>query len=392
VRAALLIAAKDARQRLRDRSLFLFTLALPLGLAFVFNLVFGGVDDGDEVFRYAVVDLDGGEAAASFTEEFLPAVESGGAITVRAVPTVAQGRELVEAGEVAAMFVVPAGFSEAVGSNRPATLEIVGDVDAQFGVQVARALAESYAADLAGVQLSVATALAAELGGAPVPAELARQAAAAPHPVLLAEAGADRRELDLTTYLSAGMAVFFLFFSVQFGVSGLLDERRQGTMARLLAAPIGRGSVLAGKLAVSLLVGMVSMGLLVAATTVLLGAAWGDPLGVALLVVAGVLAATGVMALVASLARTGEQASAWQAVIAVVLGALGGAFFPVYQVGGGLAAVSYLTPHRWFLQGLADLAGGGGAGVVWPAVAAMTGFAVVTGGVAVLRIPKLVRP
>lgn len=37
--AALLIAAKDARQRLRDRSLFVFALAVPMVLAFVFSLI-----------------------------------------------------------------------------------------------------------------------------------------------------------------------------------------------------------------------------------------------------------------------------------------------------------------------------------------------------------------
>jgi ABC-2 type transport system permease protein len=40
----LLIAAKDARQRLRDRSLFLYALVVPLGLAFVFSLILGDVD------------------------------------------------------------------------------------------------------------------------------------------------------------------------------------------------------------------------------------------------------------------------------------------------------------------------------------------------------------
>lgn len=383
----LLIAANDARQRLRDRSLLLFAFVLPLALAFVFSLILGGVDDTSDVFEYAVVDEDGGRAATVFTDHVLPAVAGSGAITVRTAPSAGAGRDLVERGEVAAVFVVPEGFSAAVDSGRPAELEIIGDVDATFGVQVARAIAESYTADLDAIRLAVATAR-----GAGDPADLAEQAAAVPSPVAVTDDAAGTRELDPKTYFSAGMAVFFLLFTVQWGVQSLLDERRTGTMARLLAAPIGRSSILGAKLLTSFGVGVVSMGMLAFATSLLLGARWGDPLGVAVLVVTGVLAATGIMAVVASLARTAEQAGNWQAIIAVVLGVLGGAFFPIHQAGGAIALLSYATPHRWFLQGLADLAGGDGAAVVWPSAAAMLVFALVTGLIAGLRRDRMVQP
>ena len=50
----------------------------------------------------------------------------------------------------------------------------------------------------------------------------------------------DASELDAATFYAAGMAVFFLFFTVQFGVSSILDERRDGTLARMLVAPVRR--------------------------------------------------------------------------------------------------------------------------------------------------------
>jgi ABC-2 type transport system permease protein len=396
VRAALLIAAKDLRQRVRDRSVLLFAVVLPLMLAVVFSLVLGGVDERSEVFEYAVVDLDGGPAAAGFTEQLLPAVAGGGAVEIRTVTATAAGRRLVTDGEVAALFVVPAGFSAAVDSGAPAALEVVGDVDATLGVQVARSIAEAYTGQLQSVRLSAATATATATGGEPADparvAELAARAAARASPVILTGAATGDRELDVETYMSAAMAVFFLFFSVQFGVLSLLGERQEGTMARLLAAPVSRASVLAGKLLTSFAVGVASMGVLAVGTSLLVGADWGEPLGVAVLVVAGVLAATGVVALVASFARTTEQAGNWQAIIAIVLGVLGGVFFPVAQVGGVVTTISYLTPHRWFLRGLADLSGGAGVPAVWPAAGAMVLFAVVTGAVAGLRISKVVRP
>ncbi len=394
MRAALLIAAKDLKERLRDRSAVLAGLVVPLGLAFIFNLTLGGLSTSGTRFTFAVVDADRSRVSARFVNDVLPQVERSGAIRLRDVPTEAQGRRLAANGDVAATIVVPTGFGAAVEGGRAAELRVIGDVDQPTATQVARSIAQGFATDLNSIRLSIATAV----GGDPAsvdPSTLAamiQRAQAVADPLVVADVAARTKELDLTTYYAAGMAVFFLFFTVQFGVSSLLEERKDGTLARLLAAPIRRGSILGGKLFVSFLLGVISMTTLIVATSVLLGARWGSPLGVGMLVVAGVLSAIGVMALVATLAKTSEQAGNWQSIIAVVLGLLGGVFFPISQVSGILSKLTYLTPQAWFMRGLGDLAGGGGPADVVPAVLAMLAFAAATGAMGMLRIGRMVRP
>lgn len=80
----------------------------------------------------------------------------------------------------------------------------------------------------------------------------------------------------------------------------------------------------------------------------------------ALLVAGPVLAGAGIMAAVAGVATTPEQAGNVQAIIAVLLGLLGGAFFQVAQGNNVLTNLAVLTPHHWFLRGSAT----------WPAVTA----------------------
>jgi ABC-2 type transport system permease protein len=392
--AVVRIAGKDLRERIRDRSALLMAIVLPLALAFIYDLIFGSAAT-PRPFEYAVVDLDGGEAAQVFVTDVLGEAEKQGYVTVRTAYGVTEGQDLAADGAVDAVFVLPAGFTAAVRGAGPAEIGVIGNVDSPTGADVARSIARSYAAEIDASRLAVAAVLA---GRDPAGvseqelAALAHRAAAAARPLVLEDVSAQEKILDTQTYFAAGMAVFFLFFTVQFGVSSLLDERAQGTLVRLLAAPIPRGAILGGKLLSSVMLGLLSMAVLVIATTVLMGAAWGDPLGVAMLVVGGVLSATGVTALVASLARTAEQAGGWQSVIAVVLGLLGGAFFPISQVGGVIATLGLVTPHAWFLRGLAELAGGGGPGAALPATAAMVGFAAATGAVAVIRLGKVVRP
>ena len=204
----------------------------------------------------------------------------------------------------------------------------------------------------------------------------------------LTDISASTKQLDTTTYFAAGMAVFFLFFTVQFGVSGLLEEEREGTLARLMAAPIPRISVISGKGLLSFLLGIISMGVLIVSTALLMGASWGAPLGVVLLVVAGVLSAVGIMGMVAAVAKTPEGAGNLGSIIAVVLGMLGGAFFPIGTTGGILASLTYLTPHAWFLRGLSELADGSPWTAALPATGAIFLFALVSSTIAWIMLRR----
>jgi ABC-2 type transport system permease protein len=132
------------------------------------------------------------------------------------------------------------------------------------------------------------------------------------------------------------------------------------------------------------------MAALVVATSVLLGADWGSPLGVAVLVVVGVLAAMSVAAVVGTLVHTAEQASAAASIVAVVSGLLGGAFFPVSSGSAALDVISRLSPHRWLLDGFRDLSFGEPASAVWPAVVAVGGFSLVLALIAARRADRWV--
>lgn len=377
MRSMLLIAGKDLRLRLRDRSAFIVGLIVPFGLAFIFSLILGNADESPVDLNFGFVDLDGSGVAAGFAEA-LEGIEAEGLLDLTVLTDEATARARLEAGEIGAVFVVPAGFGDAVEAGDGAAVEVIGDANSPTTTAVARSIAQSFAASIDGVRLAAATAAAT---GGDVGATIAQVQAAPPAVTLQGSEAADR-QLDLTTFFVAGMAVFFLFFTVQFGVTSLLDEQREGTMSRLKAAPIGQWSVIGAKGLVSLVLGVVSMTVLIAASSVLLGAEWGHPGGVALLVVSGVISAIGIMAVVAAFARTPEGAGNLQAVIAVGLGMLGGVFFPAPLGDGLLADLALLTPHRWFMTGLGDLAGGGGVAVVLPSVAALLAFGTVTGAIA----------
>ncbi len=390
MRAAVLILIKDLKLRARDRSVYLFALVVPLALTAIFSLILP--DFQAFSMTAAVVDEDGGEVAAGFAEGVVPALRDEGVIEQAEVADAAEARRLVEDGEIDAAWIIPPGFSEEVLAGRAAELTVLVNPDRTLAAEVATGIAEGFTARIEQISLAVATTAVAAGGEFDEAAlgQLAAELAETEPAIVLGSSDTEVRELDATTYLAAGMAVFFVFFSVQFGITGLLEERRQGTMPRLLAAPIPAVAIPLGKALGAFMIGITSMLALVVGSTVALGADWGRPLGVAILVLAVVFAALGVMALVGSFARTDEQASNFQSIVAVLLGMLGGVFFPISSEAVVLRAIALISPHGWFLRGLGELAGGDVSAVL-PAAAAMLAFGIVAAIPAAFRTRAVLR-
>ena len=394
MRTATLIAVKDLKLRLRDRSALIIGIVAPLSLAFILNLVFGSAFDLTEGLgiEYGFVDLDRSEISMSFAS-VLEQIESEGLFDFEAFADVETADTAVESGDLDSYFLLESGFGQAISANAPATIKVIGNVDSPTSTQIATSIANQFATGIEAAQLAVATT--SQVTSTPVSPEFFSSLNGDPQSAAfsyqLADISTATRQLDATTYMAAGMAVFFLFFTVGFGVLGLLEEERQGTLTRLMAAPISRASIVGGKAILAFLLGIISMFVLVVATSVLMGATWGAPLGVALLVTAGVLSAVGIIGLVAAVAKTPEGAGNIGSIIAVILGMLGGVFFQIGQSGDILSRLTYITPHAWFMRGLADLADGAPWTSALPAVGAIFVFALVTGVLSWLLLVRRLR-
>jgi ABC-2 type transport system permease protein len=148
LRPTLLIAAKDLRQRFRDRSGLVIAFVAPFLLATIIGLAFGSGDGFRFSATYAVVDDDRGPLAARFVDGVLAGPGLADLVTLRRVDT-AEARDLVDRGEADAAFLIPAGFSASVQRGGSATLTVLEAGASPVAGQVARSLAEGYAAQLA---------------------------------------------------------------------------------------------------------------------------------------------------------------------------------------------------------------------------------------------------
>jgi ABC-2 type transport system permease protein len=273
-----------------------------------------------------------------------------------------------------------------------ATVDLVVDPDAVISAQVARSILAGFASRIDAVQLSVATALIsdARLPEAETTAALAELAAATEEPIAIAELAVDDRLAGYATYYAAAMAILFIFLAAQFGIVSIHTERRTKTLQRMLSAPLHWWSILAGKLIVSMVLALVSMGVIILGTGLLLGATWGDPVALLVLVLSAALAATGVSLLTVAFTRNEEQASSAITIVSLTLAVIGGSFFPTSQGPEFMSQLSLLAPHAWFLDGVNDIATGGDIGSSMMSVVVLLAVGVVTGSLGLLRGKRLV--
>src|SRR5690606_26543616 len=165
---------------------------------------------------------------------------------------------------------------------------------------------------------------------------------------------AEQQPRSLTTMIlvqtGSAQAVFFALFSGQFGVLSIINERRSGTLQRMLATPTPRSIIITGKLFSTVVMIVVQISILLAALTLVasiveggLMLIWGSNLlAVAAVVLALALAVAGLGVLLMGLARTPEQVGPVGAILNILMGAVGGAF--------GFAAVlpvGYLSLIYW---------------------------------------------
>ncbi|MGI8514425.1 MAG: ABC transporter permease [Acidimicrobiia bacterium] len=383
MRNFLLITAKDLRLRIRDKSFFIIGLLAPLALAFIFNTVFGSAFSDVAEPQLGIVDTESVDSA-----QVLANIAQQVGASWQELGSKSEAETAIEEGELHAVFVVPDDFDSGLATGRIGIIGVISGIDAGITGDIAAGIARGYAHSLRQTQVSIASAIAA--GGDPATVVPAALASSGQSLVSLGEIEAEIRQLDLNTQTVAGMAMFFLLFTAQAGFLSLLEERNGGTLDRMLSTPTRPASILGAKAAVSVVLGIVSLVVLIIAGILLMDAKWGDPLGVALLVVVGVLAAVGIAAVTSGFAKTAEQAGNIQGIVGTVLGLLGGAFFPIGQDGGILARLTALTPHYWFNRGLSDLASGGGVGAALPAAGWLFVIAAVTALVAAFVIRKQV--
>jgi ABC-2 type transport system permease protein len=152
------------------------------------------------------------------------------------------------------------------------------------------------------------------------------------------------------------MVMFTLLVLLTSGASMLAIERKQGLLRRLASAPISRTELVAGKWGGRMALAVLQVGFAMLMGTLVFNMLWGPDLAMVALVLAswaGFCASAGL--LLGSLANSEKQAAGLGVLLANVLAALGGCWWPIEITPDWMQFVQKLLPTGWAMDALHKL-------------------------------------
>jgi len=376
---AVAVMTKDLRRRLRDPMSFLLWLGIPIAIAGMLQLAFGGGggDGGGPRAHVLVVDEDGsfvsGLLASAFSTDRGPDLPFSAELV-----DADEGRERIDAGDASALLVIPDGFGDALLREEPCVLSLVKNpaqtilpgmveeaasmlVDASFYLhrvlgEPLRAMAAEPPEGRDTLESAEVAAIATQINDV---MERALDLLTPPvmkvvtvGPEVVEEKGDDG---GFAALFFPSMLFMTLFFLAQGMSEDLWVEKDAGTLRRALVTPNRAAAFVAGKLCASLvLIATVTLvGMLLA------NAAFGIPLANLPLAVLWATASGAMLVLFLYLlqvfASSQRGGNLLANLVTMPLLMLGGSFFPFEAMPEGMAAIGRKTPNGWALVQLKSI-------------------------------------
>jgi ABC-2 type transport system permease protein len=373
------ITFKDIQILLKNRGNVILLFLMPM----VFIVIFSGAlaslgkpAQEDVRIPLAVVNLDSGQAA----QTLLAKLDAAGGVRVELYDA-AQAQSLLDEKKIFRVLTIPADFTASLTENRPTTLHLLNHTDAPtadthavqlvidgviqemvLGQQILLSL-EQMGAMQAGSSVEYQQAFGAERLQAQA---LSQFEAAQTNPLISVVQRLPLQKSDQKEMLTAAdtavpaCIILFVFLTAQTMATSIYQEKKTGSFRRLLAAPISKASLLAGKMLPNFLIGLGQTVVLFAfgAFGMKLMGLKAISLGndIPALVLVSVLLALCSSALgivIASLAHTEGQITGLSTLFLWGMGMV--SFVPAFLLQKTIGAFVYIVPHYWAKGALENL-------------------------------------
>jgi hypothetical protein len=360
LRDVIFIGRKDVRYQLREKETLVWVFFMPVVFFFFIGTITSGFS-GSGGLQKPVLALEA-ENAGFLGDQLVRRLKERGFEVVLPETTttpVAHARRLA----------LPPAFTDSVLAGRPVTARFHNEatgLDREYdNIRAGRAVYTVLADVIVGGQV----------GGSFMAESIARLNEM-PRALTLEVSRAGERKHPPSGFEQAIPGIMVMFVLLVMTTSGavlLVIERRQGLLRRIAATPIERRSVVLGKWAGRMALGVVQVAFGMLAGTVLFGMNWGANLGGVVLVMlayGALMASVGI--LLGNVARTEGQAIAAGVISSNVLAALGGCWWPIEVTPEWMQKLQLFLPTGWAMDAMHKLISfGQGPGSVAPHVAGM---------------------
>lgn len=409
----LAVAGKELQVLFKDRGNLVVLFLMPLLIASFISQIGRMVSPGEEAPEIKVHVYVVNQDAGPYGERVVDALRDIKVLAIRTLNTPEVADRQVADGKAAAAIIVPADFSQDINAYQPTQVQVIVDpVQTEAAGIVAGIMNQVVAEVNLWGEITYGIRAVLDKSGAMegATAEMRRAVEAQTLGVIMTQLAEMRqspaiavRSEDLegveprepvgpASFNMPSMTTMFAFFLVGIIATGILTEKENGTFRRLLASPIHPGSIIAGKMLAHMLIVILQALLMLGVGRIVFGMALGNsPLALLLLTLALALAATALGMVLATVARTSQQADSLGVIISLILAGISGCM-PLTGVlffrekGTFMYYLANLTPHGHALEGYVRLFfEGAGLAYVLPQIGVLTGMGVVFFLIAIWR-------
>lgn len=398
------LVSKELQVFIRDYA-FVFTIfVLPVLFSAMNASTWAGQDEIPDL-PAILVNLDDGK----YGQEVVDILNDLDDLVLSEMDSLEAAKEQVAESQVLAAILIPSDFSERIEDYQPTEITVIVDpTQTTFSsiiTEVMEEVAEPIAMigeiqygmkavmdDLAPEGSKAQTASDAQQDG--VISTQMEEARNNP-PVKVKREGFEGAEVappeNAFSALLPGFGVLFAFFLMPVLAGSLMQEKESGSLRRLIAAPIPRSAIIAGKVITYMLIAVLQVMIVFLFANLVMKMPLGNsPLGLLLVGLALGFAATSLGMMIASVARSRNQSQSIGVLLVFALGAVGGCFMlglePIFRMEGALGFFSRLTPQAHALEAFRRLLVEGGYLVdVLPQLGILTGMGALFFAIAVWR-------
>ncbi len=380
------IAFKDVKIRFTGFAEWLYFLILPV----VFTVILAGgtvAGNTDPRIRLAVVD----QANTSLSADLIAAIEKSDSVRPD-VMTLEKAESQFSQRNVSAVLVIPTGFDQESLQQGKAELELRQQPNNTNTIVAQRAVMAVIGRVSSAVEIATTSVTEAEKIR-PFDSDADRQAyfdtALADAQKLMDESpdrlsvtkanSPDQIEYDPRTSSSAGQLITWVFIPL-IGLSEIFaSERQKGTLRRILTTPTRKATYLLGTILGQVATAFVQMALLVGFGILVMKVNWGNDLGgLAIMLLAGALAAAALGTMLGTFVKSAAQANGLSIMLGMVMALMGGCWYPLELFPKVIQTAVKVLPTTWTMNGLLDLTlRGQGLVAILPEAGVLLGFATV---------------
>lgn len=361
------ITRKDLKIFFTDKRAIILSLLLPIGLITLFALAFGGVGADDEEEGTPIAVLYADEDQTSSSKNIITELDAIPGIVCIATDT-QSAKNQIKSGDQIANIIIHKGYEDALNNGTDIPVELQYDQSRAMEISVLQNLLVSKISSIKGAKdadKGVDRIMQNMFSNLPAQTQdsirnnlksgLNKENEKEQLITMTSIVGEEESNWGLIQAV-AGTAIMMLLFSVRSIGSGMLEEKENGVLKKLLQSPITPFEILFGKMLTAVIVAIFQLSVMFIFSWLAFGLdIFMNLPALIIMILTTAIACSAFGVLLASIVRSKKQADSLSTIIILFMSAIGGSMIPLYIMPSFMQDAAVISVNYWSIQGFYDI-------------------------------------